>query len=57
MDIYIIHELYIVKIIYLKNNVSHNGKELNGFAAVGHGLPPAGNGPQPFLLSLWDRVG
>jgi hypothetical protein len=57
MDIYIIHEFYIVKIIYLKNSVSHNVRELNDFAAMGHGLPPAGNGRQPFPLSLPERAG
>jgi hypothetical protein len=43
MDIYIIHEFDIVKIIYVKNTASHGFKKLISFASPGPGLPLAVN--------------
>jgi hypothetical protein len=64
MSIYIIHELNIVKIIYLKNDVSYNSRELMDFSPLGLGLPSADNGRplggkgNPRLVSLfpWDQA-
>lgn len=49
MDIYIIHEFNIVKIIYGKNIVSHHFNELMSFAPSALGLPLARHQMGPHL--------
>jgi hypothetical protein len=59
MDIYIIHELYIVKFIYVKNIPSHRALKLKGFALTVLGALLAVDGRPAYgatIASQWREL-